>query len=221
MVSCQQAREAVNAALEAAQACENDKDDQCLGFVDGEIAAYAKLGPPKLPFEAEGETIDLGGAYVGKWEDDGASWWATDGDRVVEFTSLTAEGETDSQKLLDVAPAVHPVIAKIEEPDRRGRAEAYDEGKVHVVHNGIDTDDWARVAKPDRVRELAVAAFRSIDARGMARVDFFLERGTERIYLNEINTIPGFTRVSMYPRLWEAAGVSFPELCDRLIEMEL
>ena len=73
----------------------------------------------------------------------------------------------------------------------------------------------------DRVRELALAAFRAIGARGMARVDFFLESGTGRIYLNEINTIPGFTRVSMYPRLWEASGVPFPELCDRLIELAL
>ena len=73
----------------------------------------------------------------------------------------------------------------------------------------------------ERVRALAVAAFRTIDARGMARVDFFLERGTERIYLNEINTIPGFTRVSMYPRLWEATGLPFPELCDRLIELAI
>lgn len=81
-----------------------------------------------------GWSIELGGAYVGKWEDDGASWWATDGDRVVEFTSLTAEGETDSQKLLDVAPNVHPVIATLEGGAYRGRAEAYDEGKVHVVH---------------------------------------------------------------------------------------
>jgi D-alanine-D-alanine ligase len=55
----------------------------------------------------------------------------------------------------------------------------------------------------------------------MARVDFFLEGGTQRLYLNEINTIPGFTRVSMYPRLWEASGVPFPELCDRLIELAL
>jgi D-alanine-D-alanine ligase len=73
----------------------------------------------------------------------------------------------------------------------------------------------------DRVRDLALAAFRAIDARGMARVDFFLESGTGRIYLNEINTIPGFTRMSMYPRLWEATGVPFPELCDRLIELAL
>jgi D-alanine-D-alanine ligase len=76
-------------------------------------------------------------------------------------------------------------------------------------------------ATADRVRELAVAAFRAIDARGMARVDFFLEAGTERLYLNEINTIPGFTRVSMYPRLWMASGVPFPELCDQLIELAL
>ena len=73
----------------------------------------------------------------------------------------------------------------------------------------------------DRVRDLALAAFGAIDARGMARVDFFLEAGTEIVYLNEINTIPGFTRVSMYPRLWEASGVPFPELCDRLIELAL
>ncbi len=81
-----------------------------------------------------GWTIDLGGAYVGKWEDDGAQYWATDGDRVVEFTSLTATGETDSQKLLDVAPSIHPVIDRISEGNCRGRAEAYDEGHVHIVH---------------------------------------------------------------------------------------
>ena len=72
-----------------------------------------------------------------------------------------------------------------------------------------------------RVRELALAAFQAIEARGMARVDFFLESGTEKVYLNEINTIPGFTQVSMYPRLWEASGVSFRELCDRLIELAI
>jgi D-alanine-D-alanine ligase len=76
-------------------------------------------------------------------------------------------------------------------------------------------------ATRERVRKLAVSAFQAIDARGMARVDFFLEAGTERLYLNEINTIPGFTRVSMYPRLWEASGIPFPELCDRLIALAL
>lgn len=83
---------------------------------------------------AGGWTMDLGGAFVGKWDDDGTSWWATDGDRAVELTTLTADGETDSQKLLDVAAPLHPVVARIEEANRRGRAEVYDEGSVHVVH---------------------------------------------------------------------------------------
>jgi len=66
-----------------------------------------------------------------------------------------------------------------------------------------------------------VRAFQAIDGMGMARVDFFLERSTGRIYLNEINTIPGFTSISMYPKLWEASGLSFRSLVDRLIELAL
>jgi D-alanine-D-alanine ligase len=73
----------------------------------------------------------------------------------------------------------------------------------------------------EEVRAIAVRAFRAVDAAGMARVDFFLERSTGKVLLNEINTIPGFTRMSMYPRLWEASGVPFPRLCDRLIELAL
>jgi D-alanine-D-alanine ligase len=69
----------------------------------------------------------------------------------------------------------------------------------------------------EEVRRLAIAAFRSIDAAGLARVDFFLERGTGRVYLNEINTMPGFTQISMYPKLWEASGIPLPELVDRLV----
>ena len=71
------------------------------------------------------------------------------------------------------------------------------------------------------VRELAVRAFQSIDCAGMARVDFLLDRGTGRWLVNEINTIPGFTPISMYPKLWEASGVSYPELIDRLIGLAL
>ncbi len=67
----------------------------------------------------------------------------------------------------------------------------------------------------------AVTAFKAIDGAGMARVDFFLERGTNRILINEVNTIPGFTRISMYPKMWEASGISYSELCDRLIQLAL
>jgi D-alanine-D-alanine ligase len=69
-------------------------------------------------------------------------------------------------------------------------------------------------------RRLAIAAFRAIDAAGLARVDFFLD-GEDRIWVNEINTIPGFTRTSAYPRLWEASGLPYPRLIDRLIELAL
>ncbi len=70
-----------------------------------------------------------------------------------------------------------------------------------------------------RVRRLAVAAYRALDLAGMARVDFFLEDRTGRWYVNEANTIPGFTSISMYPRLWAASGLPFPALLDRLIAL--
>jgi D-alanine-D-alanine ligase len=71
----------------------------------------------------------------------------------------------------------------------------------------------------ESLRSIAVQAFKAIDAAGMARVDFFLERSTGTIYLNEINTIPGFTQASMYPLLWEASGLSFRDLVTRLVEL--
>ncbi|MFN2384516.1 MAG: D-alanine--D-alanine ligase family protein [Gemmatimonadota bacterium] len=73
----------------------------------------------------------------------------------------------------------------------------------------------------DDVRALAVRAYQALDVTGMARVDFFLEASSGRLLLNEINTIPGFTAMSMFPRLWEATGVPFPALCDRLIALAL
>ncbi|MGI6367854.1 MAG: D-alanine--D-alanine ligase family protein [Anaerolineae bacterium] len=71
------------------------------------------------------------------------------------------------------------------------------------------------------VQQLAIRAFQAIDCAGMARVDFFLERGTGRWYVNELNTIPGFTAISMYPKLWEASGLPYPKLLDRLVELAL
>ncbi|HXJ17573.1 MAG TPA: D-alanine--D-alanine ligase family protein [Candidatus Polarisedimenticolia bacterium] len=70
-------------------------------------------------------------------------------------------------------------------------------------------------------QDYAVRAFRAIDGAGMARCDFFLERRTGRIFVNELNTIPGFTAISMYPKLWEASGLPYPQLIDRLIELAL
>ena len=72
-----------------------------------------------------------------------------------------------------------------------------------------------------QVQQLAVRAFRAIDCAGMARVDFLLDRPSGKLYVNEINTIPGFTPISMYPKLWEASGVPYPELIDRLVSLAM
>lgn len=71
----------------------------------------------------------------------------------------------------------------------------------------------------DKVRAIAVEAFLALDCAGMARVDFLVSRDGSEVYLNELNTIPGFTKISMYPKLWEAAGLPYPKLLDRLIEL--
>ncbi len=72
-----------------------------------------------------------------------------------------------------------------------------------------------------RIQRMAVEAFRALDIAGMARVDFLLEGQTERLYLNEVNTIPGFTTSSMYSKMWQASGLSYSALIDRLIELAL
>jgi len=71
------------------------------------------------------------------------------------------------------------------------------------------------------VQAQAIRAYQAIDCAGMARVDFFLERASAQLYVNEINTIPGFTATSVYPKLWEASGLSYPDLVDRLIQLAL
>jgi D-alanine-D-alanine ligase len=73
----------------------------------------------------------------------------------------------------------------------------------------------------DRVQRLAVEAYRAIDGAGLARADFLLDRKSGELYLSELNTMPGFTAISMYPKLWEASGLTYPELLDRLIELAL
>jgi D-alanine-D-alanine ligase len=71
------------------------------------------------------------------------------------------------------------------------------------------------------VRRLAAEAFLAVDCAGYARVDFLLSRADGRLYVNEVNTIPGFTTISMFPKLWEATGLAYPAILDRLIELAL
>ena len=73
----------------------------------------------------------------------------------------------------------------------------------------------------NRVREMAVQAFRAIDGSGLARVDFLLDPQTGEVFLNELNTMPGFTHLSMYARLWEAEGMTYTDVVQRLLELAL
>jgi D-alanine-D-alanine ligase len=90
------------------------------------------------------------------------------------------------------------------------------EGSVPVIPAKLTA------AEAKQIRAMAVAAFRACDLSGLARVDFLMEPdGQRRIYLNEVNTLPGFTQISMYPKLWQASGVGYTELITRLIELGL
>ena len=73
----------------------------------------------------------------------------------------------------------------------------------------------------EEVRRQAVQAFLALDLSGLARVDFFIDKDTSQVFINEVNTMPGFTQISMYPKLWEASGLSYPQLLDRLIELAI
>ena len=76
-------------------------------------------------------------------------------------------------------------------------------------------------ALADDLRAMAVTAFQAVDAAGLARVDFFLDTGSGKPYVNEINTLPGFTTISMYPKLWEADGLSYPRLIEELVSLAM
>lgn len=75
--------------------------------------------------------------------------------------------------------------------------------------------------KSKEIQKLAIKAFKAIDGKGLSRVDFFIEKDTEKVYINEINTLPGFTSISMYPKLFEQVGVGYTELLDKLIDLAL
>ena len=90
------------------------------------------------------------------------------------------------------------------------------EGSVPVIPAKISRE------QNRKIREMAVAAFKACDLAGLARVDFLMEPGgKQRICVNEVNTMPGFTQISMYPKLWEASGLSYKELITQLIELAL
>jgi D-alanine-D-alanine ligase len=95
-------------------------------------------------------------------------------------------------------------------------AKYFDDGKSTLIIPARLTEQ-----EEGSIKEAAVRAFKALDCCGLARVDFFLDRSTGKVYINEINTIPGFTKISMYPKLWDNAGLGYSELINKLIELAI
>src|SRR6202162_2638316 len=92
-------------------------------------------------------------------------------------------------------------------------AKYLDEGSEQIIPAKLTK------AQTKKVQDLAIAAFKAVDCSGLARVDFLMDPKTAKIFLNEINTMPGFTAISMYPKLWASSGLAYPDLIDRLIQL--
>ena len=134
-------------------------------------------------------------------------------DKIIVEQGITAR-ELEVSVLGNDAPeasVVGEVVPGGEWYDYRAK---YEDERTRLL---IPADVPSEVA--ESVRAMAVTAFRAIDAAGLARVDFLMDRETGEVYINEVNTMPGFTQVSMYPKLWEASGVPGDELVDRLLRL--
>ncbi len=154
------------------------------------------------------------------------------GDRGSLEAALASAFRYDAKVLVERGHRVREVEVAVLGNDR---PEASVPGEIRPTHEfysyeakyldaeGAALDIPARVSpeRADELRSLAVRAFRALDLAGMARVDFFIDRDDDRVYVNEVNTIPGFTSISMYPKLWEASGLPYPALVDRLIALAI
>jgi D-alanine-D-alanine ligase len=105
----------------------------------------------------------------------------------------------------------------------KGRHQFYSYESKYVDNAGSETCIPAQIPESvsARIRQISVAAFTALELRGMARVDFLARADLSELFVNEVNTIPGFTAISMYPKMWEASGLGLPQLIDRLIELAL
>ncbi|MCL2859843.1 MAG: D-alanine--D-alanine ligase [Oscillospiraceae bacterium] len=95
---------------------------------------------------------------------------------------------------------------------------SFDAKYINNTSKGIAKAD-IKQEHSEEIRRLAIKAFKAIDGKGLARVDFFLDEAKNKIYINEINTLPGFTQISMYPKMWEESGISYKELLEKIIDL--
>ncbi|MDR1208723.1 MAG: D-alanine--D-alanine ligase [Clostridiales bacterium] len=187
-----------------------------MGDTAGILRRTRKLGYPCFVKPANaGSSVGVSKAG-GKRELIAALEKAFEHDRKAIIEKAVAGRELECAVLGGDEPSASPVGEVI------SAAEFYDyDAKYHndesraIVPADIPED------KAEEIRAAALAVFAAVDGSGMARADFFLEEGTGRVLFNEINTIPGFTAVSLYPALWREAGITREELCDRLIGIAL
>jgi hypothetical protein len=142
-----------------------------LGGIDEDVREKSLGGRATIGYRRGDLDVELSGGwsirmpatFLGAWEDDDARYWATDGDRALDFTSLTANDEGDSDRLLAVAPEKHDVIARLSDGSRRGRAEVHHDGEVSVVHGLVcDAPHVALLTCKGGDREWALATWRSL-----------------------------------------------------------
>lgn len=144
-------------------------------------------------------------------------------DRKVLIEKAIAAREIEVAVLEHPDPAEGPLTSTVGEINPAGGHEFYSYTAKYLDEKGAELCIPARLdtAQVQEAQRLAALAFTTLGCEGLARVDFFLDRNDGRLYFNEVNTLPGFTSVSMYPKLWEASGIPYRELLSRLIDLAL
>lgn len=192
-------------------------------------ASLARLGPREAAERAEAE---LGLPAFAKPANSGSSVGISRAETIADLAAAIATAQRYDRKVLVEAAVdareIEVAVLGNDEPEASVCGEIvshrkfYDyEAKYHDDSTELIIPADIEAAEREELRAMAIAAFRALDGEGMARVDFLFDRKTRRAYVNELNSLPGFTSVSMYPKLWEASGLPYPKLIDRLIELAL
>ncbi len=185
-----------------------------------------------LPAAAERAEADLGFPVFVKPANSGSSIGIARAESIPELIAALADARRyDHKVLVETAIDAREVEVAVLGNDS---PEASVPGEIRAAKAFYDYDAKYRdetteliipaqldASQTEAVRATAIRAYQALEAEGMARVDFLIDRETGQIYLNELNSLPGFTDVSMYPKLWEATGLPYPALLDRLIELAL
>jgi D-alanine-D-alanine ligase len=198
-------------------------------WVGFSASALSRLGPRGAAERAEAE---LGLPAFAKPANSGSSVGISRAETVAELASAIALAQRYDRKVLVEAAVdareIEVAVLGNDEPEAsvcgeiRSHRAFYDyEAKYHDNSTELFIPADLEPGESEQLRAMAIAAFRALDGEGMARVDFLFDRNTRRAYVNELNSLPGFTSVSMYPKLWEASGLPYPQLLDRLIELAI